>query len=169
MLLLAALGLLLSVYLRSHIKWRTRTRGRPLPPGPISLPVIGNLLDLPKMRPWVGFRDLCNKYGDIVYVCSPNQDHVVLGSTAAISEFLDKRTANTSDRFVASTIHLLGADWVLGLMQYGQRWRDYRRAMWQHFHPGALSRYQPVQLAISRLLLTKLLQDPLNFKQHISL
>lgn len=63
----------------------------------------------------------------------------------------------------------IGADWALGLMQYGQRWRDYRRAMWQHLHPGALSRYQPVQLAISHLLLVKLLRDPLNFKAHISL
>nr|VWO96834.1 N/A [Ganoderma boninense] len=167
-MLLVALGLLFIVYLRYHFQWRSRTRGRPLPPGPSALPVVGSVFDFPKVRPWVGLRDFCNKYGDIIYMSSLNQHHVVLGSTSAVSEFLDKHTANTSDRLVTATVDLLNADWVLGLMPYGQRWRYYRRALWQHFNPGAISRYQPVQVAISRLLLTRLLQDPLNFKQHIS-
>ncbi|KAH9847898.1 hypothetical protein C2E23DRAFT_846168 [Lenzites betulinus] len=48
---------------RSLIQWRHRCRGRPLPPGPMPLPIIGNLLNMPRSLLWVGFRDLCKTYG----------------------------------------------------------------------------------------------------------
>lgn len=63
----------------------------------------------------------------------------------------------------------VGGEWTLGLMSYGQKWRDYRRAFWQHFHPGAINEYRPVQLAAVRTFLGKLLHDPENLKHHISL
>ena len=50
-------------YLRHVTSWDARARGHPLPPGPKPLPLIGNMLDMPKGRPWVGFRDMCAKYG----------------------------------------------------------------------------------------------------------
>ena len=35
----------------------------PLPPGPPRLPVIGNMLDMPKHNMHETFRDMCAKYG----------------------------------------------------------------------------------------------------------
>lgn len=67
---LAVTYLVLS-YVRSVINWRTRQRGRPLPPGPAPLPVIGNLLDMPETRKWLGFQDLCTKYGELSSATSP--------------------------------------------------------------------------------------------------
>ena len=40
-----------------------RSLALPLPPGPKPLPFIGNLLNLPAGKPWVGYRDLSRKYG----------------------------------------------------------------------------------------------------------
>ena len=60
----AAMIFVLIAYLRSHILWRTRTKGRPLPPGPYPLPIVGNLFDVPNSKPWFGFRDMCAKYGE---------------------------------------------------------------------------------------------------------
>ena len=52
------------VYLQSAINWRRRSQGRPLPPGPKALPLVGNIHNAPKFRPWEGYRDLCTQYGE---------------------------------------------------------------------------------------------------------
>ena len=48
------------------VLWRTKRRGGsalPLPPGPPRLPIIGNMLDMPKHDMHETFRDMCTKYG----------------------------------------------------------------------------------------------------------
>ena len=62
-----------------------------------------------------------------------------------------------------------GTEWALGVLPYGEVWRDYRRALWQHFHPGAITKYRPVQQAAVPLFLKKLLDDPMGFNEHIQL
>ncbi|KAM5539390.1 hypothetical protein V8D89_006842 [Ganoderma adspersum] len=157
----------LTFYFRSVILWRGRTNGRPLPPGPKQLPVIGNALDMPTVRPWRGFADLCNKYGDIVHLRALGRDYIVLGSAAAVSEVLEQRTANSSDRIVGPMARLSGNEWAIGLLPYGQTWRDHRRALWQHFHPEAIVKFRPAQQAVTPLFLKKLLDEPEGFNHHI--
>ena len=45
------------------VLFRSRRSNRKLPPGPPGLPLIGNLLDIPKKQPWVVYRDWARKYG----------------------------------------------------------------------------------------------------------
>ena len=40
-----------------------RRRGFPYPPGPHPLPLIGNLLDIPKQFSWVAYTKLSKKHG----------------------------------------------------------------------------------------------------------
>ena len=110
----------------SFAQWRIRTRGLPLPPGPRRLPVVGNMFDLPRSRQWVGYRDLSRELGeqacaflqsfeltvpvefegDVMYFQVLGQSIVVLGSSGAIVEYLDKRSANTSSRIQTPMIEL---------------------------------------------------------------
>ena len=60
-------------------------------------------------------------------------------------------------------------DWEFGFMPYGQWWRDHRRAFWQHLNPRAIDIYRPIQVAVMRKLLLKLLQTPEHFREHIRL
>ena len=62
--LIALAGLFCMFICFVTVSRHTRHRGGPLPPGPAPLPVIGNLLDMPKERPWVAYRDWSHKYGD---------------------------------------------------------------------------------------------------------
>ena len=65
------LSFILILYLSSVFAWRRRTRGRPLPPGPELLPLIG-YYNAPKVKPWVAYRALCKLYGKkyaLVYAC----------------------------------------------------------------------------------------------------
>ena len=57
--LVVSLSLYLFVVFRDH----RRRGGLSYPPGPPSWPIIGNLLDVPKDAPWIGYADMSKKYG----------------------------------------------------------------------------------------------------------
>ena len=44
------------------------------------------------------------------------------------------------------------------LKKYGPDWRQHRRALHQYFNPDTLSRYEPVQLEVTRDLLRRILE-----------
>ncbi|RDX45836.1 cytochrome P450 [Lentinus brumalis] len=160
-----ALGLL--VYFHSLASWRARSRGRPLPPGPPSLPLVGNILNIPKNQPHVGYRELCAKYGDIMHFQVLGQHVVVLGSSDVIFEYLDKRSANTSDRKVTPMLELVGADIIFAFFSYGQWWRRHRRVFWQHFNPTASVAYNSIQRTVAHRFLYKILTSPSEYLNHV--
>ena len=47
----------------SSLRWRRRTHGRPLPPGPHRLPIVGSLLGHPRAYRWVAYHELTSLYG----------------------------------------------------------------------------------------------------------
>ena len=63
-IVLLILPLLIVLYVRSVAKWRARSRGRPFPPGPPSLPVVGNMFNTPADKAWYALQDLAAQYGE---------------------------------------------------------------------------------------------------------
>ncbi|KAI1792474.1 cytochrome P450 [Ganoderma leucocontextum] len=161
------LVLLYVLYVRSIVKWRARSRGRPFPPGPPSLPLVGNMFNIPSDRAWVDFQELAAQYGDIIHFRILGTSTVVLGSPAIINEYLEKRAVNTSDRVQSPVFDMLGQHNNFALMPYGQQWRHYRRHFWQHFTSGAVEQYQPVTRAATHQFLVRVLERPAQLKDHI--
>ncbi|KAI0712465.1 CyP450 monooxygenase [Earliella scabrosa] len=149
------------------LRWRRRSRGRPLPPGPKSWPFVGNLSLMRTPEIWKAYRELCATYGDMVHFKVLGQNMVVLGSHRAISEVLEKRSASTSSRPESVTFELVGQDGNFAIQPYGPPWRRRRRAFWQHFLPAAADEYQHTERMIAQKFLRKLLLDPGQFCNHI--
>lgn len=60
----AAFSLVLVWVTKNIITERRRNpRRRPPPPGPRSLPILGNVLQIPQEHPWIGYNELCRQYG----------------------------------------------------------------------------------------------------------
>ena len=64
-LFLIQLSLILVYLHRKSSQFTTRSAGRSLPPGPPGIPILGNLFDLPKRSPWLGYRGLSRRYGTL--------------------------------------------------------------------------------------------------------
>ncbi|KAH9924289.1 CyP450 monooxygenase [Epithele typhae] len=96
--------------------------------------------------------------GDIVYIPTYGTSIMILGSSKAIFELLDKRSAVTSSRRDTPMRHLDGIR---------DEWRRHRRAFWQHFTPNATKRYLAIQSDFAHMFARKLLSDPSGLKQHV--
>ncbi|PIL24825.1 cytochrome P450 [Ganoderma sinense ZZ0214-1] len=160
---IAAIALIL---LLARIRlWKSRSH---LPPGPKGLPLIGNVLAMPRTHLGRHFARMGDRYGDIVYMDILGQPMIVVNSYEVACELLDKRSATFSGRPQLVMAEMVGMEWMLVLMQYGKEWRRHRRAFHQAFHSEAVAQYQPLQLQMIRRLLARLVESPKNVVQQLN-
>ncbi|KAF8507550.1 cytochrome P450, partial [Gautieria morchelliformis] len=139
-----------------------------LPPGPPRKLIVGNVSDLPTKQEWVTFSRWAKEYGDLVYLNALGFSIVVISSTEIAYELFEKRSSIYSDRGDVPMLRdLMGGDWGVSLMYYGERWRRHRRAIHQKFHPVATAEYKPIQLKHTRILLRRLYETPDDFAEHM--
>ncbi|CAA7261117.1 unnamed protein product [Cyclocybe aegerita] len=133
-----------------------------LPPGPKGLPLIGNLLDLPKESQWETYHKWCKDFDtDILYLNFAGTDVIVLDSSEAANELLERRSSIYSGRARFLMLNeLMGWDFSFGFMEYGEQWRKRRRAMHLEFHPTAAAQFKPHSLRAARNLLNRILDNP---------
>ncbi|GJE86539.1 cytochrome P450 [Phanerochaete sordida] len=162
-----ALGGLAVVLLQTYIS-RSRQRAR-YPPGPKGLPVIGNVLDMPKEHEWLTFASWGEKYGDIVYLSLLGQPMVVLNSAKHAVALLDKRSNIYSDRPVLTMGgELVGWNKILALVPYGERFREYRRFMAKLVGTKTqMERHLPLVEHETRNFLRRILRHPDNVAANI--
>ncbi|KIM61563.1 hypothetical protein SCLCIDRAFT_121959, partial [Scleroderma citrinum Foug A] len=101
----------------------------PLPSGPTPLPILRNLFDLPKERPWFTYAKWGKKFGDIIHVQIFGLHLIILNSSKAVIEMrVDKKSTIYSDRPVFPFVgDLLGCKHSLALLSYGDTFRETRK------------------------------------------
>ncbi|KAJ7917029.1 cytochrome P450 [Mycena leptocephala] len=114
---------------------RLRRKCLPLPPGPRKLPLVGNLFDLPSTFEWETYMEWSKHYNsDIIHLNVAGTSIIVLSSSEAAVNLLEKRSAIYSDR------------------------RTHRRLFHSAFHAEAAKLFRPKELAASHELLRRILQ-----------
>lgn len=73
-------------------------RPKGCPPGPPTLPILGNLHQIPKKNAHVQFKKWADEYGPIYSLVLGSTITIVLSSDVAIKDLLDKRGGNYSSR-----------------------------------------------------------------------
>ncbi|KDR66581.1 hypothetical protein GALMADRAFT_147803 [Galerina marginata CBS 339.88] len=158
--LLAAAATAMLIY-----KWNSKRFTLPYPPGPKKYPVLGNLLDLPTGLEWETYARWGKEYNSgVVHLNAAGSDFIVLNSFDAAVDLLEKRSANYSSRpRFTMTTELMGWDWFIPGMPYGEPWRECRTVFAKYFQSGNTAIYRTPQLEIVRKMLPRLLNTPEEF------
>ncbi|KAL1742445.1 cytochrome P450 [Schizophyllum fasciatum] len=125
---------------------RRPKRAYALPPGPRKLPIIGNLLDMPRSFEWEQYSAWAKEFDtDIIHLEVVGQHIIVLNSYEACIDLLDKRSKLYSSRPpFAMTVGVVGIGFNVFTMSYGDKWRLRRRLMHGALHPAAAARLRPI-------------------------
>ncbi|KAI6035508.1 cytochrome P450 [Pisolithus orientalis] len=147
----------------------SKKKPAPFPPGPKPLPLLGNILDMPSVKPWLTFSDWASKFGDISHLEIFGQHIVVLNSAKTAVEMLDRKSSIYSDRPVLPMGgELVGWRNTLVLLPYGDNFREYRR----NFHRvigsrAAMSVYHAIEEEETHKFLQRVLTKPTDLSAHV--
>ncbi|KAK7685274.1 hypothetical protein QCA50_011637 [Cerrena zonata] len=161
------LSLLAGTYILYHKIKSARHR---YPPSPPRHWLLGNLADLPRTIDREKLLSWRQNHGDITYLSALGKSLVILNTTDAIKELLDRRAKNYSDRpqtVVAG--ELMGLDQAIPSYNYTDRYRGLRKVVQQALNPTAVQKYQSIQLEAIKLALESIRKDPVHFKDHCQL
>ncbi|KXX80783.1 Fumitremorgin C synthase [Madurella mycetomatis] len=143
----------------------------PFPPGPPTLPILGNVHQVPKSHPWFQYHAWGRTYGPIVYLNMARQHVIVLTSSKVAHDILAKKGATFSDRprfVVAHELALQGMHMLL--RPYDERFKLHQRLESPVLSEKAARAYLPFQDLESKQLLFGLLEDanrPIECHGHI--
>ncbi|KAL9584150.1 MAG: hypothetical protein Q9203_004783 [Teloschistes exilis] len=112
-------------------------RAKTLPPGPPTLPIIGNLHQIPKSGAHFKFTEWAQQYGGIFSLKLGSATAVVITDRSLIKALIDKKSSIYSDRPASyvSQVLITGGDHAL-VMSQGDKWRKFRKLIHQHFNEG---------------------------------
>lgn len=142
-------------------------REKKLPPGPPTVPVLGNIHQIPKKGAHFQFTEWAKQYGGIYTLKLGTGTAAVITDRRLVKELVDKRSSKYSERpksYVAKLIS--GGDHIL-LMDYGPQWRDTRKLLHGTFPEKVVEQqHLKVQEGEARQMIRDYLNEPAQHMLH---
>ncbi|OQO10321.1 hypothetical protein B0A48_04679 [Cryoendolithus antarcticus] len=165
-LIIAIAGLALVLGTLRLLRIGRRPKG--YPPGPPTIPLLGNIHQMPTKDAHLQFQAWAQKYGDCYSLMLGTKTMIVLSSDEAVKELLDRRSGTYSDRpelYIGQTLCSDGLRMLM--MGYGSHWRMMRKMVHNLLNQNIAARYVPYQQLENQNMLNDILDTPNDFLHHI--
>ncbi|KAK5017381.1 hypothetical protein LTR60_001962, partial [Cryomyces antarcticus] len=186
-ILLAFIGFALIVFRLLRVGRRPSS----YPPGPPTVPILGNIHQvsylpsalsdpalhahstltirkMPTRDAHLQFQKWAQEYGPVYSLMLGTKTLIVLSSDVAVKDLLDKRSgiySSRQDMYVGMT--LCSGDLRLLMMQYGPKWRGIRKMVHGLLNIQAAKSYVPYQVLENKQMLYEMLVQPEQFLENI--
>ncbi|CAL1714344.1 unnamed protein product [Somion occarium] len=138
-----------------------------LPPGPPTIPLLGNLHHFETRGMYLKLTEWAKMYGDIYSLKFGPTPSIVISSPKLLREYVDMHGATTSDRPPVYVAELVSGGFELPLTRYGETWRIMRKAAHDMISKEACNRHLPIQRAEASQLMFDLVGSPQHFYTHL--
>ncbi|OBR05399.1 Cytochrome P450 2D18 [Colletotrichum higginsianum IMI 349063] len=143
-------------------------REKHLPPGPPTVPVLGNAHLIPSEGFFAKVKEWSEQYGSVFSLKIGQSTMVVLNDRKAIYELLVSKGAYYNDRPPDEQFQLTTQNENIAAMHEGPKWKAERKIVAQHFSPNNLdTTLKTVQEAEVATLLHDLLERPEQFTTSV--
>ncbi|CAD0010824.1 unnamed protein product [Aureobasidium pullulans] len=155
-------------------------RPKNYPPGPRTLPLIGNLhqvckvvksrhnrltvIQIPSKNEYLQFAKWAKEYGPIYSILAGSRPIIVLSSVEVVKDLLDKRSAIYSDRPEAyAANHIPISKLRMVFMPYTPLWRKVRKIAHSLLSIKVVKNYDAYQEMERKQMLDEMLENPVDF------
>ncbi|KIW87145.1 uncharacterized protein Z519_12256 [Cladophialophora bantiana CBS 173.52] len=142
-------------------------RNRNMPPGPPTLPIIGNLHQIPKKDIHLHHQKWAKEYGPIFSLKLGSQDVIILASGDMIKRLVDKRSGNYADRPALFMQDIFEHSRII-MRGYDDLWKVERKLYHQFLNSTKAARYTSYQDLETKQLCFDLLNRPQDFEALIT-
>ncbi|KAI7240025.1 putative cytochrome P450 [Hortaea werneckii] len=156
-------GLILAAL--AYFLYNTGRRDGRLPPGPSTLPILGNIHQIPKQGVHFQFTEWARQYGGIYTLKLGTGTAAVITDPRLVKQLLDKKSSKYAERPRSYVANLIASGDHILLMDYGNQWRETRKLFHSQFTEKMVeSKHIKVQEAEARQMLRDYLVEP---EQHM--
>jgi hypothetical protein len=161
------LALVSSIATAAYVYLFIGRREKHLPPGPPTLPILGNIHQIPKKGAHFQFTEWAKQYGGIYSLKLGTGTAAVITDGKIVKQLIDKKSALYSQRPKSYVADLISSGDHILLMQHGQQWRSTRKIL----HGSLMERvvddqHLPIQEAEARQMIRDYLLKPEDHMLH---
>ncbi|KAF2491734.1 cytochrome P450 [Lophium mytilinum] len=141
-------------------------RPKNMPPGPPTIPILGNLHQMPLKDFHFKFREWAQEYGPIMTLKLAGQTMVLMNDETVVKDLLEKRGhtyAARPDLFIRE----FGGNMNIAFRDNDDVWRRQRKMYHLRLNKTVANQYIPYQAFDSTQLLNEMLDVPDDFSRHL--